>query len=63
MQSTQNKLLQHGVSTASWKMSRQMGQSHLSSERLLAEKLLNLWWIFVEVETGGVGLFASIGEF
>ena len=42
IQTIQNKLLQQGVSTASWKISKQIGHSHLSSERLLAEKLLNL---------------------
>jgi hypothetical protein len=38
MQLSQKRLWQHGVSTASSKMSKQMGQSHLSSERLLAAK-------------------------
>lgn len=38
MQASQNKLWQQGVSTASSKMSKQIGHSHLSSERLLAAK-------------------------
>jgi hypothetical protein len=42
MQFMQKRLLQQGVSTASQKISRQIGHSHLSSDKLLALKLLNL---------------------
>lgn len=48
MQASQNRLWQHGVSTASSNMSRHIGQSHLSSDRPDAAKYVNLlyWWLW-----------------
>jgi|LauGreDrversion4_2_1035121.scaffolds.fasta_scaffold104410_2 hypothetical protein len=47
MHSSQNKLLQHGVSTAFVYISRQIGQSQRSSDRLEAEKFENLAGLFL----------------
>lgn len=39
--SSQNRLWQHGVSTASSYISKHIGQSHLSSDKLDAAKYVN----------------------
>ena len=47
MQRSQKRLWQHGVSTASTYISKHMGHSHLSSERLLAAKYEKLTFPFL----------------
>ena len=47
MHFSQNKLCQHGDSTASSKISRQIGHTHRSSLRLLAERQVNLIFLMM----------------